>query len=146
MDTKRSEIGSLLEVISKKQGRFENLSWPNINYFPPDRRNASNSENDDLELFYSYAKREAEKQTNFSLCRKYKVPVAVSGDRYRHLACMLGQFRGEKECISIEEFKYYVRNKSEQPFTHSETMLCLENMQTNGFVMIDQDNLYIVST
>ena len=79
MDTKRSEIGSLLKEISKKQRRYENLSWPNINYFPPDRRNTSHSENDDLEFFYSYAKREAEKQTNFSLCRSYKVPVAVSG-------------------------------------------------------------------
>ena len=146
MDTKRSEIGSLLKEISKKQRRYENLSWPNINYFPPDRRNTSHSENDDLEFFYSYAKREAEKQTNFSLCRSYKVPVAVSGDRYRHLICMLDQFREEKECISIEEFEYYIKTKSEQPFTHSETMLCLENMQTKGLVMIDQDNLYIVRT
>ena len=141
MDTKRSEIASLLKVTSKKQRRYENLSWPNINYFPPD-----NSDNDDLEVFYSYAKREAENQRNFSLCRKYKVPVAVSRNRYRHLVCMLGQFRKEKECISIEEFKYYMKTKSEQPFTHSETMLCLDNMQTNGLVIIDKDNLYIVST
>ena len=108
--------------------------------------NIINSESDDLGVFYSYAKKEAENQRNFSLCRKYKVPVAVSGNRYRHLVSMLGQFRKDKECISIEEFKCYIKTKSEQPFTHSEIMLCLENMQTNGLVIIDKDNLYIVST
>ena len=145
MDTKRSEIGALLKVTSKKQRRYEHLSWPNINYFPPDRRSPSNSEKDDLEVFYSYAKREAENQINFSLCRSYKVPVAVSGDKYKHLVCMLGQFRKNKECISIAEFKYYIKTKSEQPFTHLETMLCFKKMETNGLVMIDKDNLYIVS-
>ena len=102
--------------------------------------------NENMEVFFSYAKREAENQRNFSLCRKYKVPVAVSGNRYRHLVRMLGQFRKDKECISIEEFRNYINSKSEQPFTHSETMLCLENMQTNGLVLIDKDNLYIIST
>ena len=58
---------------------------------------------------------------------------------------MLGQFRKDKECISIAEFKYYINTKSEHPFTHWETMLCLEKMEDNGLVMIDKDNLYIVS-
>ena len=144
MYTKRSEIGSLLKGISKKQGRYKNLSWPDINYFPKNRISESNLGRDDFDLFSSYAKRVAEKQANFSLCRRYKVPVAVSGDRYRHLECMLGNFKKDKECISIREFRVFINTRSEQPFTHSETMLCLEKMETNGLVMIAEDTVYIL--
>ena len=74
MQKKRTAIASLLINLSKQQGRFEYLNFPNINLFPiTESTKTSFVENEDLTYFNSYVKSAAETQTDISLCRHYKL-------------------------------------------------------------------------
>ena len=148
MKQKRSEIATLIQIVSKEQGRYDHLTFPDVKFFQ-NRTHSNNSDssqkNEDLAYFNAYAKSEAEKQRDFSLCRQYNWQLSVSRDRYRQLIVMLREFEHKKavQCFEIRLFKEYLEvNRDEHPYTDKEMMCCLKQMEEDAIIMVDKNKIY----
>ena len=161
---KRFDIATLLRNVSREQGRYGNLSFPNVKFFQSDvtdefqktnEWNISSQEAEDRAYFDAYVKAAAEHQTDFSLCRQYKPDRTVSGDRYRQLIILLSQcqhslgFKGIgarlAQSMEISQFKEYLKvRRDEYPYTEVEMMYCLEQMEEEGFLMIDSNTIFFL--
>jgi hypothetical protein len=144
MKMKRSDIASLLKNISREQGRFDHLIFPEVNFFPRSESSLT-VENEDWEYFNAYVKSAAETQTDFSLCRQYSLQTFVPLDRHRQLVALLSQFQHKMktQCITIGLFKDYL--KDDYPYTESEIMCCLKQMEKDGMIMMDKNEIYLLN-
>ena len=70
MKLQRSNIASLLKEISKQQNRFDQLIFPDLNFFSEGVAGLT-AEEEDWKYFNDYVSSAAEIQTDLSLCRQY---------------------------------------------------------------------------
>ena len=94
----------------------------------------------DIAYFNAYAKSAAENQTDFSLCRQYSLQVFVSAERNLQFITLLRQFQHEMktQCTTIRLFEDYMKDK---PYTKSEIMCCLQQMDKDGLIMMDKNDI-----
>jgi hypothetical protein len=141
MKMQRSTIAALLKEVSKKQDRFDHLIFPDINFFPPSGTSLT-SEEEDWAYFNDYVTSAAENQRDFSLCRQYSLQTFVRVDRYRQFVVLLDnlQHKTKTQCIQIKMVKDYLTD--DHSFTEPEIMCCLNQMEQDGSIMIDQNEIY----
>lgn len=140
MKTKRSEIATLIQNVSKEQGRYNPLTFPDVQFFPHDTTGS-----EDLAYFHAYAKLQADKQKDLSLCRQYNWQLSLSMNRYKQLVTLFKEFENKKAtaCFEIALFKHYLEDKiDEYPYTEKEIMFCLKQMEEDGNIMIDRNQIY----
>ena len=107
---KRFDIANVLKDISIKQGRFNDLVFPDLQFSHSARIGGSEGEKgrcpeetgelttveaEDLALFNEYARKAVEKETNIALCREYKSEMTVSEKRTKMFRAMVGRCRKE---------------------------------------------------
>ena len=140
MKAKRSEIANLIQKISKEQGRYNHVTFPDIRFSQSDTNDA-----EDLAYFQAYAKLQADKQKDLSLCRQYNWQLSLSRNRYKQLVALFKEFKNKKaeESFDIGLFKHYLEDRSDEyPYTEREIMFCLKQMEEDGIIMIDRDQMY----
>ena len=136
-EKKRSEIATLIQNVSKEQGRYNPLTFPDVQFF---QRDTTGSE--DLAYFHAYAKLQADKQKDLSLCRQYNWQLSISMNRYKQLVTLFKEFENKKAaaCFEIALFKHYLEDKiDEYPYTEKEIVFCLKQMEEDGIIMIDRN-------
>jgi hypothetical protein len=141
MKKKRSDIASQLKRISKEQGRYGHLVFPEVDFFQ--RRNSTLTEENDIAHFNAYLKNAVESEVNFSLCRQYSLQLFVSAERHLRLVYLLIQFQQkvEAECIRIELFEDHTKDEH---YTKAEIMACLKQMEKDGLILMDKKDIYLL--
>ena len=143
MKLKRCNIATLLKEVSKEQDRFDHLIFPDLNIFP--RSGATlTAEEEDWAYFNDYVASAAEIQRDLSLCRQYSLQTFVTVARYREFVILLDKLKLQMatQCIQIEIVKDKL--KEVNSFTEPEMMCCLNQMEQNGIIMIDENKIYFL--
>merc|ERR1719350_1195912 len=91
--TKRSEMAAFLKHVSKEQGRYNPLTFPNVQFLQGDHDTTCS---EDLAYFHAYANSQADKQTDLSLCRQYNWQLSLSMKRYQQLVILFKEFENKK--------------------------------------------------
>lgn len=141
MKMKRSDIAAVLNELSKQQNRFDHLIFPEINFLPQSEASLT-AEEEDWAYFNDYVSSAAENQRDLSLCRTYSLQTFVTVDRFRQFVTLLHnlQQKMKTQCIQIAIVKDYFTN--DQSYTEPEIMCCLNQLEQNGTIMIDQNDIY----
>ena len=102
------------------------------------------AEEEDWAYFNDYVAIAAEIQRDLSLCRQYSLQTFVTVARYREFVVLLDKLklRMETHCIKIEIVKDKL--KEANSYTEPEIMCCLNQMELNGIIMIDQNKIYFL--
>ena len=142
MKKKRSDIASQLKRISKEQGRYGHLVFPELDFFQT-RNSTLTEENADIAYFNAYLKNAAESELNFSLCRQYSLQLFVSAERHLRLVYLLRQFQQkmQAECIRIALFEDHIKDEQ---YTKAEIMACLKQMEKDGLIIMDKNDIYLI--
>ena len=149
IDIKRFNIATLLRNISKFQGRFRNINFPDIQFMPKEKYSEDHSNatvmHDGLKYFKDYAKDKIKMQKDISLCRPYKFEVAVSPDRCKQFRNLLWNFQqsdDNKHTADLQVFKDHLKMKiSKYPFKDCDIMFCLQNIEKEGLIIIHEDQI-----
>ena len=136
-------MNSPLKEVSKQQDRFDHLIFPDLNFFSQGAAGLT-AEEEDWKYFNNYVSSAAEIQTDLSLCRQYSLQTYVTADRYTQFIILLDKlkFKMKTHCIEIEIVKDNL--KKADSYTEPEIMCCLNQMEQNGIIMIDQNKVYFI--
>ena len=136
-------MNSPLKEVSKQQDRFDHLIFPDLNFFSQGAAGLT-AEEEDWTYFNDYVSSAAENQPDLSLCRQYSLQTHVTADRYRQFIILLDKLKikMDTQCIEIEIVKDNL--KEANSYTEPEIMCCLNQMEENGIIMIDQNKVYFI--
>ena len=155
MLSKRFEMATLLRCLSKDQGRFNNLVFPDIKFLHSasitglqKESISGDSSARDLAFFNEYARQAVTKESNIALCREYKLEVTISKERRKKCKAMVICCRKDNlnpESFDMKVFNEYMKmNTKENPYTELEILSCVNEMEKEGLIMTSNDTMFFL--